>query len=420
MTSKGKSEAAGEAAVSSKGRKKAVVEKPPVNPDLERYGAIAVRRAEETGQQVAWAFDEMLRQVTCMTVPAEEASRLQQVVLLPGIHVTTKEEGPREARVMLVGSWPNTAETQACRLMHGDWVPEFEALAAKSGFPSDCYYTTLVKHSVDGKKPAIPKDLVDSFMPALKREIEVVGPEMVVLLGSKVLKAVLGAKATADSMRGRTLSAEESPLGVRTAAVMDFSSIQYSPENRGPIGLELSRLANELAGPAKAQERVETEYIYCRGVEQLREHVDRIRREAVGYVSVDCEWGGSNPQDGWLRCVQFSWAPGKAWEDTHRAAGAPRGDLGGDPQADQGPGSGRALHPRRPAMAAAPRGRRRARGPRRLGHRPRRAPAGRELAPGPRELHRQAHRPGQVRPAAVAVDQVQQVRPRDAGLRRHP
>lgn len=312
MTSKGKSKAAGKAAVSSKGRKKAVVEKPPVNPDLERYGAIAVRRAEETGQQVAWAFDEMLRQVTCMTVPSEEASRLQQVVLLPGIHVTTKEEGPREARVMLVGSWPNAAETQACRLMHGEWVPEFEALAAKSGFPSDCYYTTLVKHSVDGKKPAIPKDLVDSFMPALKREIEVVGPEMVVLLGSKVLKAVLGAKATADSMRGRTLSAEESPLGVRTAAVMDFSSIQYSPENRGPIGLELSRLANELAGPAKAQERVETEYIYCRNVEQLREHVDRIRREAVGYVSVDCEWGGYNPQDGWLRCVQFSWAPGKA------------------------------------------------------------------------------------------------------------
>jgi uracil-DNA glycosylase family 4 len=316
MTTKGKSSAADKAAVSSKGKKKAAVESADGS-ELSLYGAIAVRRAEETGQQVAWSFDEMLRQVTCMTVPAEDdASRgialLRQVVLLPGINAASKEEGPRPARVMLVGSWPNTAETQACRLMHGDWVAEFEALSLKSGFPSDCYYTTFVKHGIDGKKAAVPKDLVDSFTPALKREIELVNPEMVVLLGSKVLKAVLGSKTTADSLKGRTLSAEESPLGVRTAAVMDFSSIQYAPENRGPIGLELSRLASELAGPGQVQEKVETEYIYCRGVQHLRDTVDRIRQEAAGFISVDCEWGGSNPQDGWLRCVQFSWAPGKA------------------------------------------------------------------------------------------------------------
>jgi len=294
-------------------KKKTATEKPPENPDLTAYGATALRIAESTGVLPASGFAKMLTQVCSVAQPDSEG-RLRLVQTLPGIHLGTGVQGPSSARIMMVAPWPNAAETAQLKLFCGDWVEEFNAICAKTGFPKNmCYLTTYVPYIQEGKKAGISKELIEDFAPALKRQVELVKPDLVILLGSKVLKAVLGSKATAEQLKGRTLSSQDSPLGVKTALVMDFSSIQYMPENRAMIALEINRLAQELqCGNNQIADDVAIDYAYCRNLDSLKAKVDQIVRESTGWIAVDCEWGGNNPQDGFLRCVQFSWAPGKA------------------------------------------------------------------------------------------------------------
>lgn len=294
-------------------KKKPASEKPLENPDLAKYGSTALKIAEQFGLQPASAFAAMLDR-PCDVNILDEEGRPKKISTLPGINLGNMIEGPSRARVMLVAPWPNPAEANQGRLFCGDWTEELDAICAKTGFPKDqCYLTTYVPYPQLGKKAGISKELIEDFAPALKRQVELVKPELVIMLGSKVLKAVMGAKATAEQLKGRTLPAADSPLGVKTALVMDFSSIQYMPENRSQIALEMGRLAQELqSSTGSVQDDVECDYSYCRDLDSLKAKIDEAVAETTGWMSVDCEWGGNNPQDGYLRCVQFSWSVGKA------------------------------------------------------------------------------------------------------------
>lgn len=321
-----------------------------IEENVQKYGAMAVVRAQQYGQTIEHSFQEMLMRTSNVCLNVNGVS--SPIQLLPGIHiksvfnttapqgrvnahmVPTPELGPAPCRVMLVGCWPNSKENTNSRLYCGEWVSEFEELASKTGFPvSGCYYTTYVKHYVDGKKTAIPKELVEDYAASFKRELELAQPELVILLGAKVLKAVFGARATVDKYKNRTMSAEESLLGVKTAVMTDFSAIIHMPEVRAAIALDMTRIANELAsGQVTVKDDTQVSYNCVYSVDQLQQHLQAIEQEYSGWVSVDCEWGGSDPLSGELRCIQFSWAPGKALVAVFNHADMRPSPLGQDKQ----------------------------------------------------------------------------------------
>jgi hypothetical protein len=298
-----------------------------IDEKVEKYGAIAVLRAEQYGQQIEYSFEEMLNNISNVTITGANG-KFMPVKIIPGIHLDSvfgqgpvvpgktaaAVVGPAHKKIMFVGCWPNSKEDANARLYVGDWVTEFEDLVHKTRFPvSDCYYTTYVKQYVDGKKTAIPKELVQEYAAMFKRELELVKPDLVILLGAKTLKAVLGAKATVEKYKNRTMSAEESPLGVKTAIMTDFSAIIHMPEVRAAIAMDMSRIANELArGKVTVEDDTHIEYQCIYSTEKLKDCLNTIEQEYSGWVAVDCEWGGGNHLSGSLRCIQFSWAPGKA------------------------------------------------------------------------------------------------------------
>lgn len=300
-----------------------------ISTDVDTYGGTAVRRAAEYGQTMTYSFTDMLTKVSHITLP-EDNGVLKSVSLLPGIHMDTGQPGLSHKKIMLVGCWPNGVEDGDKNLLRGEWVTEFRALAAKTQFPiEDVYYTTFVKHHVAGKKAAIPKEAVTDFEPLFKHELSIIKPELVILLGAKVLKAVFGAKATVDTYKNMTIAAEDSPLGIKTTTITDFSAIIHMPEMRGGIELDLARITAELrTNTTVVLDNVPIAYSYVSSLQELANELTAIEREYTDWLSIDCEWGGGNHIDGELRSIQFSWAPGEALVAVFNNAGMIPTELG--------------------------------------------------------------------------------------------
>lgn len=253
-------------------------------------------------------------------------------VYLPGVYLNSLDTGGpvQHRRIMLVSPWPNMKEAGAGRMYSGEWTNELERLADATGFPMhDIYLTAFCKYAVDGKKPSIPKDIVEAFDPIMRLEVELVKPELVILMGAKSLKAVFGAKATYESYKNRTIPATESPLGVATTVIPDPAAILSVPEMRDVIQMDLVRITRELSCADCASDIVE-DYRYVSTFQDLEREVDTIIAEYDSWLAVDCEWGGSNHLDGELRSIQFSWAAGKALVVVFNKAGMMPTELGAD------------------------------------------------------------------------------------------
>lgn len=218
--------------------------------------------------------------------------------------------GPQQCRVMFITAWPGPDESKNKMLgASASAATLFDALD-KSGIPrADVYYTSLVKHDVPQKGNTIDKQLIAAYLPLLREEIRQVNPELVVLVGSRVLKAVLGDKQTFDRLKGCVLPAELTGLGVPATVITDPSSILYKPENQQVLELDVARIHTQLY--TNSVDEVVPEYHYCHSMQEFQPVLEQMRREACGYIAVDCEWAGSDYLIGRLRCLQMCWAPGK-------------------------------------------------------------------------------------------------------------
>lgn len=237
-----------------------------------------------------------------------------QLLTLPGVSLGDQSIGPKPHKIMMLNCWPNVYENKAEKLFNGPWVDEFKAIAKDTGFTphvSDIYLSTYCKYLIEGKKTGMPKEVVAEFKEHFLRELAIVNPDLLIVCGSKTLKAIFGSKATYEQYKNRTVPAADNICNVKVACIPDFSSILHIPEQREVIALDLKRIVNELGSPNTVSNITEN-YIYCDTVSDLAAAIAEIKSEYLGWLAVDCEWGGPNHLFGELRCIQFSWAPGKA------------------------------------------------------------------------------------------------------------
>ncbi|MEO3937840.1 uracil-DNA glycosylase [Dermatophilaceae bacterium Soc4.6] len=139
-------------------------------------------------------------------------------------------QGPGRAGVMVVGEQPLRTENREGRPFTGRAGMLMRRALADAGIDPDAvFFTNLVKHSrFDGDDPTarhvapLPEQ-VASCRPHLDAELRIVRPQVVVLLGRTVTRAVLGPGIGLRKHRGRRLSAPEhlrlspSPVVVVTA-----------------------------------------------------------------------------------------------------------------------------------------------------------------------------------------------------------
>jgi uracil-DNA glycosylase len=136
---------------------------------------------------------------------------------------TVFSDGPKRARLMLIGEMPGDKEDRAGRVFVGPAGRELDrALEAVGIARADVYITNVVKHfkfEERGKrrihqKPG--KREVDACLPWLRAELDVVKPSALLLLGATAAKALLGQGFKLTEARGEPIDSDLSELVVAT------------------------------------------------------------------------------------------------------------------------------------------------------------------------------------------------------------
>ena len=136
---------------------------------------------------------------------------------------TVFSNGPKGARIMMVGEIPGDREDRAGKVFVGPAGRELDkALEAVGIERGTVYLTNVVKHfkfEERGKrrihqKPG--KREVDACMPWLRAELDVVKPTALLLLGATAAKALLGESFRLTRQRGRPVESDLAELVVAT------------------------------------------------------------------------------------------------------------------------------------------------------------------------------------------------------------
>src|SRR5215216_7849510 len=132
-------------------------------------------------------------------------------------------EGPRKARLMLVGEMAGDREDREGRPFVGPAGRELDRALEAAGIPRDqVYVTNVVKHfkfEERGKRRIhqTPKRFeIDACRPWLDEELRVVGPEALVMLGATAAKALMGSSFRLTYHRGELLDSELAPIVAAT------------------------------------------------------------------------------------------------------------------------------------------------------------------------------------------------------------
>ena len=144
-------------------------------------------------------------------------------------------EGRRDADMMLVGEVPGDREDRAGHPFVGPAGRELDkALEAIGIARGDVYITNVVKHfkfEERGKRRIhqTPKKFeVDACFPWLRAELDLISPDVLVLLGATAGKALLGSKFRLGENRGREI---DSDLAPHVTATIHPSAILRAPDD---------------------------------------------------------------------------------------------------------------------------------------------------------------------------------------------
>ncbi|MFF0268168.1 UdgX family uracil-DNA binding protein [Kribbella sp. NPDC004536] len=163
-------------------------------------------------------------------------------------------EGPVRSRMMLVGETPGDHEDKEGHVFVGPAGHLLDKALVEAGIDrSDVYLTNAVKHfrfERQGKRrihktPSASQ--ITACHPWLTRELEIVKPALVVVMGSVAAKALLGPSFRVTQQRGERL---ELPGGQAAVATVHPSAVVRSDEFRRDFArfVDDLRTAVELLG----------------------------------------------------------------------------------------------------------------------------------------------------------------------------
>lgn len=177
----------------------------------------------------------------------EELNRLIAELYEGEKKILVHGEGEIGARVMLVGEAPGEQETLQGRPFVGKAGKNLNEFLELAGLErGELYVTNAVKfrptkRSAAGRTVNRPptREEVSLFLPWLRREIELVAPEVIVTLGNVPLRALTGPKAVIGDVHGALQDAD----GLRLYPMYHPASLIYNPGLREVYAEDIRRLS---------------------------------------------------------------------------------------------------------------------------------------------------------------------------------
>jgi uracil-DNA glycosylase len=165
-------------------------------------------------------------------------------------------EGPRKARVMLVGEMPGDREDREGHPFVGPAGRELDEALDDAGIDrGELYVTNVVKHfkfEERGKRRIhqTPKRWeVQACMPWLRSELAAVRPDVLVLLGATAGKALLGSGFKLGEARGSAIESDLAPVVTATAhpsAILRIPDHAARERARAELRSDLAMVAEAL------------------------------------------------------------------------------------------------------------------------------------------------------------------------------
>jgi uracil-DNA glycosylase family protein len=165
-------------------------------------------------------------------------------------------EGPRRARLMMVGEMPGDREDREGHVFVGPAGRELDAALERAGIPrADTYVTNVVKHfkfRERGKRrihDTPKKGEVDACLPWLREELRLVRPRVMLFLGATAAKALLGSSFRLTRCRGQLLESDLAPCVMATihpAAILRAPDAEARQAEREAFTRDLEAVAAHL------------------------------------------------------------------------------------------------------------------------------------------------------------------------------
>lgn len=145
-------------------------------------------------------------------------------------------EGSHHAKIMFIGEAPGQTEARTGRPFAGAAGKLLDELLASVGIPRpDVYITNVVKDRPSQNRDPLPEEIA-LYAPFLDRQIEIIRPALIVLLGRHSMAAILK-KFSLDAMigpisrlHGTMLDAEASYGKITIIPMYHPAAALYTPE----------------------------------------------------------------------------------------------------------------------------------------------------------------------------------------------
>ncbi len=156
--------------------------------------------------------------------------------------------GNPQGRLMLVGEAPGRDEDLDGRPFVGRAGQLLDKMLAAIGLgEGDAYITNVVYWRPPGNRTPTPQE-VQACQPFLERQIELVAPEVLVLLGGAAAKQVLGTDQGIMKLRGKWRSYEAAGRSIRTMATLHPAFLLRNPVSKRMAWRDLLMIKAALDG----------------------------------------------------------------------------------------------------------------------------------------------------------------------------
>ena len=153
-------------------------------------------------------------------------------------------EGSENAEVLVVGEAPGAEEDRSGRPFVGRAGKLLDLLLASVGFPRESVYIcNVLKCRPPGNRNPEPEE-IEACSPYLRRQIELIGPRVILTVGTFPTQTLLGSREPISRLRGRVHEYQGTPL----IPTFHPAAVLRNPGWIRPVWEDLQRLRELLDG----------------------------------------------------------------------------------------------------------------------------------------------------------------------------
>lgn len=153
-------------------------------------------------------------------------------------------EGPADAEIMFIGEAPGTQEARAGRPFVGNAGKLLNKLIKDIGLEREQVYIAniLKTHPPDNRKPT--RSEIKAQLPFLRRQIELIHPKLLVLLGATALQGLVDPKARITQERGNWIEVD----GIPALVTFHPAAVFRDESKRAMLEADFKKLQQRLGG----------------------------------------------------------------------------------------------------------------------------------------------------------------------------